>query len=149
CTGSCNNSTLTRRVWCSSSICNQHERPSSTRRCILLHCTNGSIYKTKLSTTSIRPTISSSLKSAKVQLTTTVLPIRTSKIINTSHKKSLTTKLLTTTTHLPKTSSTIKSSTTSTRIKSITTTTKATTRIVLSTKKITTTTKKKNIIKKP
>ncbi|CAF1018172.1 unnamed protein product [Rotaria sp. Silwood1] len=162
CTGSCNNATLTRRVWCSSSICNQHERPSSTRRCILSHCTNASIYKTKPNTTSIRPTLNTTLKTTKVQLNTTFLPIRTSKTVNTTQKISLTTKLLASTTHLPKTSPTTKtsttihkkisttiSSTTSTRIKLITTTTKATTKTALTTKKINTTIKKKNIIKKP
>jgi hypothetical protein len=66
------NATLTRRVWCSSSVCNQHQRPSSTRRCILSHCANASIY-TKLTHTSTRPTVFTSVKSTKALISTTVL----------------------------------------------------------------------------
>jgi hypothetical protein len=117
---------VTRRVWCSSSVCNQHERPLSTRRCILSHCVNNSIYK-KLNTTSIRSTIISTTKSTK----TTALRVST-----TSQKKTLTTKPLPTTIGLQKTSVTTKS-----------TTTLASTQKISSTKKElpTTTTKKYHI----
>ncbi len=154
CTGSCNNATLTRRVWCNSSVCNQDERPSSTRRCVLSHCTNRSIHQ-NLNTTSTRPAIISSYKSTKTPLNTTVLPTSSTKTVTTSHRKTLTT-----TTRLEKTSTTTKisttvekkisitkPSTTSAPTKKITTTTKASTKKIVPTQKITTTTTtKKNII---
>jgi len=144
CTGSCNNATLTRRVWCSSSVCNQHERPSSTRRCILPHCTNRSIDQ-KSNTTSTRPTTTSSLKSTKTQLNTTIFRTSTTTTVTTSHKKTLTTTKTTTTVH--KKISITKPSTISARIQKITTTTtKASTKKVLPTQKVTTATTKKNII---
>ena len=53
CIGPCGNATLVRRVWCSSLICNQDERPLSTRRCIPSHCANQSIYKNLTTTSTI------------------------------------------------------------------------------------------------
>lgn len=113
CTGSCNNATLARRVWCSSSVCNKHERPLSTRRCILSHCVSGSIHQ-KLNTTS-------------------------TKVPTTTNKKILTT----TTARVQKNSATTKPSTISARIQKPTVTTaKTSTKKVLTTQKIATTTKK-------
>lgn len=162
CTGSCNNATLTRRVWCSSSVCNQHERPLSTRRCILSTCTNGSIHK-KLTTTSTRSTTISTLKSTKAELNPGVSRVTTISHKNTltttsSQKTTLSTKTSTiidkktsvTTTRLQKTSLLTQTSTTSPkktlatnpgRIQSISTITKK----VLTTQKATITTKKSSI----
>ena len=98
CTGSCKNATVTRRVWCSTSICNQDERPLTTRRCILSHCVNQSIYK-KLDTTSVRSTVKTTPK--KIQ--TTTVRISSTKAKTTSPKKTLTTKPPTTTTRIQKT----------------------------------------------
>ncbi len=114
CTGSCNNATLTRRVWCSSSVCNQHERPLSTRRCILSTCTNGSIHK-KLTTTS---TTISTLKSTKAELNPGASRVTTTKVVTTSHKNTLTTTPAQKASLSTKTSTTIdkKTSATTTRL---------------------------------
>jgi hypothetical protein len=93
---------LTRQVWCSSSVCNQHERPLSTRRCILSHCTNRSIYQ-KLNTTSTRLTIISSYKSTKAATTSHKNTVTTTKTSTTVHKKISITKPSTTTKALPTT----------------------------------------------
>ncbi|CAF4833540.1 unnamed protein product, partial [Rotaria magnacalcarata] len=160
CTGSCDNATVTRQVWCSTSMCNQYERPPSTRRCILSDCTNGSLYK-KLTTTSTTQTMNSTVKITKAQSNSTISPIRTSKSVSTPSKIFLTTKLFKTTMQSPNTSSTTKTSTTiqkkisakipttmSTPTKQIITITKATEKAVLTTKQTTTAITKKKTAKK-
>lgn len=66
CMGPCDNATLVRRVWCNSSICNQDQRPFSTRRCIPAHCANQSIYKNQTTTSTQLMTTKTTSKIAKL-----------------------------------------------------------------------------------
>ena len=72
CSGSCQNASITRRVWCSSSICNEDEQPLASRQCIPTHCVEQSIYKEVTeSTTHAQKTKATTKKTTKKILPTT------------------------------------------------------------------------------
>ncbi|CAF0803716.1 unnamed protein product [Adineta ricciae] len=138
CTGTCSNATVTRRVSCSSSICNQNERPLSTRRCIPSYCTNESIHKQINITTTIQSTTVSIQK--KLPKITTKHVEKTS----TPTTKSRVQKPITTTPKPLPVTKVIRTQPTTTKKK----TTSATKITTIITKKLVTTTSRKTTNKK-